>query len=212
MAMTFRAWLVRGVAFGVASTGVVIALGVARPSAQAPRTTPPTFTKDIAPIFQSKCEACHRPNNMAPMSLITYEDARPWARAIAQRVETRQMPPWHIDKTIGIQQFKNDRSLTDEQIELIVRWVAAGAPKGDRGHATAKHWPDERGSSRGSACRSRHQIRAVCDAAAAPRGALFRTPASTEPRWVRAIEIRPATRKAAAITHHALCAAAALKT
>src|SRR3954451_11660290 len=95
----------------------------ALPAVAADNAKTPTFTKDIAPIFQSKCEVCHRPNNMAPMSLISYEDARPWARAIAQRVETRQMPPWHIDRTIGIQSFKNDRSLSDEQVDLIVRWV-----------------------------------------------------------------------------------------
>ena len=61
------------------------------------------------------------------MSLLTYEDARPWARSIKTRVTARQMPPWHIDKTVGIQQFKNDRSLSDEQIDTIVRWVDAGA-------------------------------------------------------------------------------------
>src|SRR5947209_20202781 len=85
-----------------------------------------TFTKDVAPIFQEKCESCHRPDNMAPMSLRTYEEARPWVRSIAQRVRTRQMPPWHIDKTIGIQKFKNERSLNDDQIETIRAWVAAG--------------------------------------------------------------------------------------
>src|SRR5688572_26425472 len=98
-------------------------------AADSPRTV--TFTKDVAPIFQQKCESCHRPNNMAPMSLLTYEEARPWAKSIAARVGARQMPPWHIDKTIGIQKFKNDRSLSDEQIDTIVQWVAAGAPKGD---------------------------------------------------------------------------------
>src|SRR5499433_727648 len=92
---------------------------------------PMTFTKDIAPIFQEKCEACHRPDSIAPMSLVTYEEARPWAKAIRERVITRQMPPWHIDKTVGIQKFKNDRSLSDAQIDTILAWVAAGAPKGD---------------------------------------------------------------------------------
>ena len=80
-------------------------------SAEMPAT--PTFTRDIAPIFQTKCEACHRPDSIAPMSLRTYDEVRPWARAIRARVEARQMPPWHIDKTVGIQEFKNDRSLTD---------------------------------------------------------------------------------------------------
>src|SRR4051812_48959500 len=66
-----------------------------------------TFTRNVAPIFQEKCEACHRPNSIAPMSLISYEEARPWARAIKTRVASRQMPPWHIDRTVGIQHFEN---------------------------------------------------------------------------------------------------------
>src|SRR4029079_7602623 len=103
-----------------------------------------TFTKDIAPIFQEKCQACHRTDSMAPMSLVTYEEARPWAKASRERIITRQMPPWHIDKTIGIQKFKNDRSLTDAQIDTIVKWVDAGAPKGDvKDMPPAKQWPDE---------------------------------------------------------------------
>src|SRR5262245_63671036 len=94
-------------------------------AADAPKNV--TFTKDIAPIFQAKCEGCHRPDNMAPMALRTYEEVRPWVRSIAQRVGARQMPPWHIDKTIGIQKFKNDRSLSDEQIETIENWISPGA-------------------------------------------------------------------------------------
>lgn len=90
-----------------------------------------TFTKDVAPIFQAKCEACHRPNSIAPMSLVTFEETRPWARSIKARVESRQMPPWHIDPSVGIQHFKNDRSLSPEEIDTIVRWVDAGAPQGD---------------------------------------------------------------------------------
>src|SRR5688572_14705300 len=101
---------------GVAT--VIVAAGAFAPAANAQQTTP-TFTKDIAPIFQEKCEACHRPNSIAPMSLVTYTEARPYARTIKNRVETRQMPPWHIDKTVGVQHFKNDRSLSDEQIATI---------------------------------------------------------------------------------------------
>src|SRR5689334_14321998 len=105
-----------------------------------------TFSKDVAPIFQDKCEACHRPDSIAPMSLTTYEETRPWARSIKSRVEARQMPPWHIDKTVGIQEFKNDRSLSDEQIDTIVRWIDAGAPKGDAKDMPApKQWPNEQG-------------------------------------------------------------------
>src|SRR5437870_1892013 len=120
--------------FGVTSAFVgalilPVMVPVAAPAQPAGRSV--TFTKDIAPIFQAKCEACHRPDSMAPMSLITYDAARPWARAIRARVAARQMPPWHIDKTVGIQQFKNDRSLSDDEIDTILRWVDAGAPMGD---------------------------------------------------------------------------------
>ena len=90
-----------------------------------------TFAKDVAPIFQQKCQECHRPDSMAPMSLLTYEESRPWARSIKARVVGREMPPWFLDKTIGIQEFINDISLTEEEIDTIVRWVDSGAPAGD---------------------------------------------------------------------------------
>src|ERR1043165_3903009 len=92
---------------------------------------PVTFAKDVAPIFRDKCQDCHRKGTAAPMSLVTYEETRPWAKSIRQRVVTRNMPPWHLDKTVGIQNFQNDRSLTDAQIATIVRWADAGAPQGD---------------------------------------------------------------------------------
>jgi len=104
----------------------------------------PTFSKDVAPIFQEKCEACHRPDSIAPMSLVTYQEARPWAKAIKERVITRSMPPWHLDKTVGIQHFANDRSLSDQQIDTIVRWVDGGALQGEpKDLPPAKKWPDE---------------------------------------------------------------------
>src|SRR5580700_6659594 len=87
----------------------------------------PTFARDIAPIFQDKCEACHRAGSMAPMSLVTYQETRPWVKSIRERVATRNMPPWHLDKTVGIQHFQNDRSLCDEQSEVIRKWVDAVA-------------------------------------------------------------------------------------
>jgi hypothetical protein len=92
---------------------------------------PVTFAKDIAPIFQTKCQTCHHPGTSAPMSLVTYEDTRPWARSIQHRVASRDMPPWHLDKTVGIKHYKNDRSLSDGEIATIVRWVDAGAPQGN---------------------------------------------------------------------------------
>jgi len=90
-----------------------------------------TFTKDVAPILQNRCQVCHRPNTFAPMSLLTYEDARPWARSIKQKVVAREMPPWYIDRNVGIRHFKNDVSLSDEEIATIVKWVDGGAPLGN---------------------------------------------------------------------------------
>jgi hypothetical protein len=92
---------------------------------------PVTFSKDIAPIFQKACGDCHRPDSIAPMSLMTYDAARPWARSIKQRVQSREMPPWFIDRRIGIQHFKEDPSLGDDEIALIAKWVDSGAPQGD---------------------------------------------------------------------------------
>ena len=100
-------------------------------SAQAPGPAAATFTKDVAPIFQKSCQNCHRPGSIAPMSLLNYEDARPWARSIKQRVEARQMPPWHVDRTVGIRSFKDDPSLTDQDIATLVAWVDGGAPRGN---------------------------------------------------------------------------------
>jgi hypothetical protein len=90
-----------------------------------------TFTKDVAPILYRSCVRCHRPDEIAPMSLLTYKDARPWARAIKERVSKREMPPWFLDRTIGIQKYKNDPSLSDREIATFVRWVDAGAPEGN---------------------------------------------------------------------------------
>ncbi len=95
----------------------------------------PTFSKDIAPILQRSCQKCHRPSSLAPMSLITYEEVRPWARSIKYRTGLRDkpgvMPPWYIEKNIGIQDFKDDWSLSDDEVLTIARWADNGAPQGD---------------------------------------------------------------------------------
>jgi hypothetical protein len=95
-----------------------------------------TFTKHVAPILHRSCVSCHRPGSIAPMSLVTYEDARPWARAIKQKTsrppaDPERMPPWFIEKNVGIQRFKDNPSLTDEEIALIARWADNGAPRGN---------------------------------------------------------------------------------
>src|SRR5215510_4133637 len=94
-----------------------------------------TFAKDIAPILQRSCQKCHRPDGVAPMSLVTYEDVRPWARSIKTRTSIGPragvMPPWYVEKNIGIQKFKNDPSLSDEEIAKIGKWADSGAPRGN---------------------------------------------------------------------------------
>jgi hypothetical protein len=89
----------------------------------------PTFSKDVAPILYAKCVECHRTGAIAPMSLMTYDDARPWARAIKQKVVAREMPPWGADPHVG--KFANDPSLSDAQIATVAAWVDAGAPEGN---------------------------------------------------------------------------------
>ena len=122
-------------ALSVGAAAVVVAHGLA--SAQASAVSQGaverqvTFTKDVAPILQRSCQVCHRPDNMAPMSLMSYEEVRPWARSIKQRVVLREMPPWHIDRNVGIQDFKNDPSLTENEISMIVAWVDSGAQRGN---------------------------------------------------------------------------------
>jgi hypothetical protein len=170
-----------------------------------------TFTRDVAPIFQEKCEACHRPGSIAPMSLVTYEETRPWVRSIRTRVASRQMPPWHMDRTVGIQHFKNDRSLSDEQLDTIVRWIDAGAPKGNPADMPPpKAWPDESVWNFAPIFGGPPDLVVKSTPYTMPaRGqdAWWRPVVEsglTEPRWVRAIEIRPSTIPGRRITHHAL--------
>jgi hypothetical protein len=172
---------------------------------------PVTFARDIAPILQEKCQACHRAGEMAPMSLVTYEETRPWAKAIKERVVTRNMPPWHLDKTVGIQHFQNDTSLSNEQIALIARWVDAGAPKGDpKDMPPAKQWPKDNGWQLAREFGQEPDLVVASESYTMPakgQDVWFKplTPIPiTEPRWVRAVEMRPATPEGRRITHHAL--------
>jgi hypothetical protein len=112
---------------------VIIGIGLVSSAPAAAQTTggAVTFTKDVAPILQRSCQKCHRPGSIAPMSLLTYQDVRPWARAIKREVEARNMPPWHIARGVGITKFKNDPSLTDAEIATISKWVDGGAVLGN---------------------------------------------------------------------------------
>ena len=88
----------------------------------------PTFSKDVAPILQHNCQGCHRPGEAAPFPMLTYEETRPWAGAMKLAVRQKLMPPWFADPQVG--HFSNDRSLSQKEIDTIVAWVTAGAPKG----------------------------------------------------------------------------------
>jgi len=102
----------------------------------------PTFTKDVLPILQKNCQSCHRPGQIAPMSLLTYDEARPWARSIKTKTGSRQMPPWFADPAHG--QWANDRSLPQRDIETIAKWADAGAPQGNPADAPAPvAWPSD---------------------------------------------------------------------
>jgi len=120
--------LLGGVVLAVAS----ISFGSDPVSAQstAPAAGAPTFNKDVAPIVYTKCASCHREGEVAPMSLITYEQVRPWARAIKNKVVAREMPPWGADPKETLP-MRNDVSLSDAQIQTLVAWVDAGAPRGN---------------------------------------------------------------------------------
>lgn len=176
---------------------------------QAP-ATPVTFAKHVAPILQQKCQECHQPGSIAPMSLITYEDARKYARRIKTKVSARTMPPWHLDKSVGIQSFKNDRSLTDEQIATLVRWVDDGTPLGNPADMPpAPKFPDpnrwqyaDQFGAPDIILRSK-----PFDMAARTQDKWFRPVTETglkEPRWVRAIEIKPVKPEHRKVVHHVL--------
>ena len=192
----------------------VIALGavlVVPGTALAQDDATPTFSKDVAPIFRAQCEACHRPGYIAPMSLQTYAEVRPWARSIKNRVGTRQMPPWHIDKAVGIQDFQNDRSLTRAEIDTIVRWVDAGAPRGNPADMPPPavfadddvwNFADQFGGPPDLIVTSTpHTMPALSQdhwwKPRVPTGL-------TEDRWIRALEMRPATVAGRKVVHHAL--------
>jgi hypothetical protein len=162
-----------------------------------------TFSKDVAPIFQKSCDTCHHPGTVAPMSLMTYKDVRPWARSIRERVARRDMPPWHLDKSVGIRSYKNDISLTDEQIATVVKWVDQGAPEGN---------PSDMPSPPTFTAENQWFIGepdltiTTGDFKMYPKGPdwwidQFAEVTLTEDRWIKAMEVKPNNRK---ITHHAV--------
>ena len=176
--------------------------------AAAPKTI--TFTKDVAPVLQRKCQVCHQPDSIGPMPLITYEDASEYAEKIKRKVSQGLMPPWHIDRTVGIQEFKNDRSLTDDEIATLVGWVDGGALKGNpKDMPPPARFPDPAGwQLAGQFGAPDLVIKSQPYTLPARTQDKWFRPVSetglTEPRWVRAIEIRPASLMGRRTVHHVL--------
>ena len=157
-----------------------------------------TFTKDVAPILYNRCVECHRPGEVAPMSLLTYKDARPWAKAIRERVLERSMPPWLADPRYG--HFENDRRLTQKEIDTVVAWVDAGAPKGDD-----RELPPPPNLEDGWIIGRPDAVIALQEEFPVPAEGVipykyFTVPTKfTEDKWVQAAEIRPGNRR---VVHH----------
>ncbi len=171
-----------------------------------------TFTKHVAPILQANCEVCHRPGSIGPMALRTYEEVRRYASRVRDRVASRAMPPWPLDRTIGIQHFKNDMSLTDDEVATIVSWVDEGAPQGDPADMPrALEWPDYADSWMLAPRFGTPDIVVTTEDYTVPAEGLDQWFESEVPipvdmvdgqRWIRAVEIRPSTPDAAYVFHH----------
>jgi len=165
-----------------------------------------TFSKDVAPILYQSCIRCHRPGEIAPMSLETYDAARPWAQAIKTRVSRREMPPWFLDKHIGIQQYKNDPSLTDDEIATIVKWVDTGALQGNP--ADMPKLPEQESISTWRIGKPDLivQYPAFTMPATGPDlfGTLTAPFGTTEDRYIKAIQSRVVDANSRMVVHHAL--------
>jgi hypothetical protein len=168
--------------------------------AQKPSGGVPTFTKDVAPVLYKNCTQCHRPGEIAPMSLLTYKDARPWAKSMRDEVSDGTMPPWHADAPHGT--FLNDRSLTDAEKDVIIKWANGGAPEGD-----PKDLPALPSYAEGWALGKPDAVFEMSEEYKLPADGTiqyeyFYLPTNfTEPKWVKSIEIRPGNRS---VVHHVL--------
>ena len=185
---------------GTLSFAVALSIVSLFPSLSYAQSAAPTYSKDIAPIFYAQCTSCHRAGEIAPMSLMTYKEARPWARSIAAKVADGTMPPWHADPKVG--QFSNERRLTDAQKSTIQAWVAAGAPEGN-----PTDLPEPPKYADGWRIGTPDAILSMQEDYPLPAtGTIpylyFEVPTNfTEDRWVQAWELRPGNRAA---VHHVI--------
>jgi mono/diheme cytochrome c family protein len=184
----------------VAPAIVLAALAGGRTEAQQTTANAPTFAKDVAPILYKHCVSCHRPGEAAPMALLTYEQARPYARAIAAAVANRTMPPWHAEAPAGT--FHNERILSDAERQTLVAWATGGAVNGD-----PKEMPAPPTFVDGWSLGKPDLVLEMQEDYSIPAsGAIeyehFYVPTDfTEPRWITSIEIKPGNRQ---LVHHVL--------
>ena len=164
-------------------------------------TTPPTFHKDIEPLLQDRCQSCHHPGDIAPMSLLTYQDARKWSKAIKQNVALRKMPPWYADPSAH-QQYQNDKSLSAAEIQLIRSWVDAGSPEGNPQDAPpARDFPDGWNIGKPDFIVQMSKPYAIPASGTIEYTYIIIPTNFKHDVWVRAAEIRPSTR---AVMHHSI--------
>src|SRR5688572_12014262 len=136
-----KAWHVAGGVLALAAAFWLDGASVAAQSGE--QGSELTYARDVAPIIQEKCQECHMRNSIGPFSLTTYDEVRRYGRRIRDAVSDRIMPPWHLNRTVGIQEFKNDRGLTDEQIHTIVAWIDGGMARGNDAELPApREFPD----------------------------------------------------------------------
>ncbi|MDQ1472058.1 MAG: hypothetical protein QOJ99_3538 [Bryobacterales bacterium] len=166
-----------------------------------------TFSKDIAPVMQRACQNCHRPNNIAPMSLLTYKEVRPWARAIKEKVAERSMPPWFVDHNVGIKEFKDDPSLTSDEIKLIATWADSGAHEGNPADMPPpRHFDDSGRWHIGTPDLIVQSPVAFTVKAKATDwwGNLVAETGLTEDRYIKAVETKPSPNGGARVLHHSV--------
>jgi mono/diheme cytochrome c family protein len=175
-----------------------LTLATARASDTKDRAKDVTFNKDVAPILYRNCINCHRPGEVAPMSLTSYKEARPWARSIKEKVARREMPPWHADPHFG--PYANDRRMSQAEIDTIVAWADGGAKEGDQKDLkAAPEFQDGWNIGKPDVIFYLPQENTV-PASGVVEYKYFSVPTNfTEDRWVQAAEIRPGNRK---VVHH----------
>src|ERR1051326_13361 len=159
-----------------------------------------TFNKDVLPILQRNCQSCHRPGNIAPMSLLTYESARPWAKAMKAAVMSRRMPPWFADPQYG--HFSNDQSMKQQDIDAIVQWVDGGALQGDPNDAPpAVQWPENGWTTKPDIVLKGvpYTVPAAPERNVIEWMTLMTPTGFTKDTWVTSVEIKPSE---LGVTHH----------